>query len=98
MERGKQFLFILFLAVLLAGCGWKNLDSKKEETLEFTVGIRAAEQRGIQRTGQKAGGYGRRDLFFHRASGTADRGGTKRRRFLSLPGSEDSQPRSAGSL
>ena len=37
MERGKQFLFILFLAVLLAGCGWKNLDSKKEETLEFTV-------------------------------------------------------------
>mgnify|MGYP000799142382 CR=1 FL=1 len=21
MERGKQFLFILFLAVLLAGCG-----------------------------------------------------------------------------
>ena len=37
MERAKQVLLILLLAGALAGCGWKNLDSEKEEALDFTV-------------------------------------------------------------
>lgn len=37
MERAKQVCMILLLAAVLAGCGWKNLDSEKEEALDFTV-------------------------------------------------------------
>ena len=134
MERGKQFLFILFLAVLLAGCGWKNLDSKKEETLEFTVveeedlpeeAAKILEERKMepfQISCESGGylyllrGYGRQSsggysvqvrklaatedavYFSTELLGPADGGGAKRRRFLSVSGREDSQPRSAGSL
>lgn len=37
MERAKQILLILLLAGVLAGCGWKNLDSKKEKALDYTL-------------------------------------------------------------
>lgn len=37
MRRPGRFLLVLLLAGLLAGCGWKSLDSREEEALDFTV-------------------------------------------------------------